>query len=111
MPAFAIGWLRDLNRGADIAKYIQKIDATLPPFGGKFRIHGGAPEMLEGEWEGDLVAIEFPDREAARDWYNSPAYKEILGLRTENSRSVVFLIKGCDDDYLAASILEKITFA
>ena len=66
-------------RNADIVKYLEEIDATLRPFGGRFAIHGGDVEVLEGEWPGHVVLIEFPDRDSARAWYRSPTYQ--LGVR------------------------------
>jgi hypothetical protein len=33
---------------------------------------------VEGDWDGDVVIIGFPDRDAAEAWYHSPAYQEIL---------------------------------
>ena len=50
----------------------KKIDATLAPFHGRFIIHGGEKEMLEGAFRGDLIVIGFPDRASARAWYFSP---------------------------------------
>lgn len=66
MTSYAIGHLRNIEMGPDIVAYLEAIDATLAPFGGKFVIHGGDSEHLEGAWEGDLIVIGFPDREAAR---------------------------------------------
>ena len=105
MPAYAIGWLRDLRSGPEIVRYLEEIDATLAPFGGKFRIHGGQVDVLEGEWTGDLVAIEFPTRQAARDWYASEAYSAIAPLRTSNSKSLVLLMDGVDDAHAATDVL------
>ena len=105
MSAYAIGWLRHVRMGHDIVRYLEEIDATLAPFGGKFRIHGGAPEVLEGDWTGDFIAIEFPSREDARDWYASDAYRAIAALRTRNSHSVVFLVDGVDETHRATDVL------
>ena len=91
--------------GPEIVRYLEQIDATLAPFGGKFRIHGGTAEVLEGDWTGDLVAIEFPSNRHASAWYASDAYQAIAGLRTENSHSVVFLVDGVDDSHRATDVL------
>jgi uncharacterized protein (DUF1330 family) len=107
MAAFGIGHLRNVRVGPEIVEYLERIDATLAPFGGRFRIHGGRPEKLEGDWQGDLIVIEFPDMKAARDWYRSPAYQAILKLRTENSDSEVFLIEGVPDDHAATDVLKQ----
>jgi uncharacterized protein (DUF1330 family) len=73
MPTFAVAHLHNVNIGPAIVDYLQRIDATLEPFAGRFLVHGGKVERLEGNWSGDLVIIEFPDRERARAWYQSAA--------------------------------------
>ena len=63
MPAYAVAHLRAVFMGPAIVEYLERIDATLAPFGGRFLIHGGGIEGLEGTFEGTLVVIAFPDRE------------------------------------------------
>lgn len=106
MIAYAIGWLKNLTPGPEIIHYIENIDATLVPYGGKFRVHGKRPEVIEGEWNGDFVLIEFPSMKAARNWYASEAYSALIPLRAQNSESVVFLIDGVDDTYRAIDFLK-----
>lgn len=106
-PVFAVGHLRRIRVGPEIEAYLEQIDATLAPFGGRFRIHGGPVEPLEGDWAGDLIVIEFPDRERARAWYTSPAYQAILPLRVDNAEGTVFLIDGVADDHRAADVLRR----
>ena len=48
-----------------------------------------------------------PDIDAARAWYASPAYLELLPLRTENSDSTAAILDGVPDGYRAASFLDK----
>lgn len=105
MTSYAVAHLRDVQLGPDIVAYLQAIDATLAPFGGRFLIHGGEKELLEGTWPGDLIVIGFPDRAAARAWYASPAYQAILPLRTRNSTGDIILIDGVGDDHRATDIL------
>lgn len=106
MPAYAIGHLHDVAMGPAIVAYLERIDATLKPFGGRFLIHGGAVEKLEGSWSGDLIVIAFPDLGRARAWYASPAYRAILELRTENARGDVIIVDGVSDDHRATDILK-----
>lgn len=108
MTAYAIAHLRDVELNAEIVDYIKRIDETLVPFGGRFLIHGVTPEVMEGPWEGDLVVIAFPDIAAARGWYESPAYLEILPLRTRNSRSTAIILDGVPDGYKATDFLAKL---
>lgn len=105
MTTYAIAKLRHVVMGAAIAEYLQRIDATLEPFGGQFRVHGAQAQVLEGTWPGDLIIIEFPDGRAARAWYASSAYQAILPLRTENSQGDVILIDGVSADHCAADLL------
>lgn len=105
MTSYAVAHLRDVQLGPDIVAYLRAIDATLAPFGGRFLIHGGEKELLEGTWPGDLIVIGFPDRAAARAWYASPAYQAILPLRTRNSTGDIILIDGVGDDHRATDIL------
>ncbi|WNJ91203.1 DUF1330 domain-containing protein [Bosea sp. 685] len=108
MTAYAIAHLQDVDLGPEILSYISAIDATLIPFGGRFLVHGATPEVVEGPWPGDLVMIAFPDMEAVRGWYASPAYQEILPLRTRNSTSVTMLVDGVPEGYKATQVLAKL---
>ncbi len=108
VPAYAMAYIRDLDFGPEIIEYIEKIDATLAPYGGRFIVHGGPIVQVEGEWTGDVVIIEFPDATAAEEWYSSPAYQEILPLRTEHSRSMAGLLRGVPKDYRAVTKLEEL---
>jgi len=105
MTTFAVAHLHQVTMCPEIVEYLERIDATLAPFGGRFVVHGGAKDVLEGKWYGDLVMIAFRDRETARNWYRSPAYQAILPLRTEHSVGDVILVDGVDDDHLATDVL------
>jgi uncharacterized protein (DUF1330 family) len=105
MAAYALAHLRRVTMGPPIVEYLEKIDATLAPFGGKFVIHGGPIEILEGGWIGHLIMIEFPSRESARDWYQSPAYQTIVRLRREDSEGDVIIVDGVPAGHRATDIL------
>jgi uncharacterized protein (DUF1330 family) len=107
LPAYAVAHMHKVTVGPEIVEYLQRIDVTLEPFGGRFVVHGGEVEVIEGSWPGNLIAIEFPDREHARAWYKSPAYQEILPLRTDNSDSDVILVDGVHDGHRATDVLAK----
>jgi uncharacterized protein (DUF1330 family) len=53
--------------------------------------------------------IAFPGLDAARAWYDSPAYQEILPLRTRNADGVALLVDGVPDGYRAADLAAKVT--
>ena len=105
MPAYAVAHLRNVAMGPEIVEYLWRIDATLEPFGGRFLIHGGDTQVLEGQWSGDLIVVAFADRDQARAWYDSPAYRDILRLRADNSDGEVILVDGVPEDHRATDIL------
>lgn len=107
MTAYAVAHLTSVDVGPGIVDYLRRIDATLAPFGGRFIIHGGPVDVLEGAWAGDLIVIAFPDRSRAEGWYASPAYREILPLRLSHSTGTAFLIDGVDDSHRATDILPE----
>jgi uncharacterized protein (DUF1330 family) len=107
MRGYAIGILNDVHMGPPLVEYLEHIDSTLAPYGGRFIVHGDPADMREGADPGDVIIIEFPDRAHAAQWYESPAYQAILPLRTDNSVSTVLLIDGVDDDHRATDVLAR----
>jgi uncharacterized protein (DUF1330 family) len=106
MSAYGVAHMRQVTMGPAIVEYLQRIDATLAPFGGRFLVHGGEVEVLEGTWPGFLIVIEFPDLGRARAWYGSDAYQEIVALRTDNSQSDVILVDGVGSGHRATDVLD-----
>lgn len=101
VPAYALAYLREVDFGDELIEYLQKIDATLAPYDGRFLVHGGTLTAAEGTWDGDVVVIEFPDVAHAKEWYASAAYQAILALRTENSASIAAIVEGVPAGYQA----------
>ncbi|MEU7316675.1 DUF1330 domain-containing protein [Streptomyces sp. NPDC007083] len=104
MAAYAIARLLNREIHPDLVTYVERIQASLDPYRGRFLVHGGAPEVVEGSWDGGVAVIEFPDRETARAWYASPAYQELLPLRTAHIDGDVIIAEGVGEDYDPASM-------
>ncbi|MFF0155744.1 DUF1330 domain-containing protein [Micromonospora sp. NPDC005203] len=104
MTAYVLAHLRRAPVHAEVLEYLERIDATLVPFGGRFIVHGGPVEVLEGGWSGDLVIVEFPDSASARSWYHSPAYQEIKPLRTRHLEGELILVEGVEADHRSAEL-------
>jgi uncharacterized protein (DUF1330 family) len=104
-PAYALAYLREVDLNEQVVDYIARIDATLAPYDGRFVVHGGHLTPIEGEWDGAIVVIAFPSAGAARAWYDSPEYQEILPLRLENSRSIACIVEGVPAGYQATDKL------
>lgn len=107
MSAYAVGHLRHVAMGPAIAEYLERIEDTLPPFGGRFLVHGAEVEVIEGAWPGHLIIVEFPDLASVHAWYASPAYQAILRLRTDNSEGDVVIVDGVRAGYRATDVLAK----
>jgi uncharacterized protein (DUF1330 family) len=99
MTAYALAHVRSVELCADIIEYLERIQATMDPFGGRFVFHGGEKDVVEGSWNGDLILIEFPDLDAVRGWWNSPEYLEIKHLRTDHMAADIVLFDTLPADY------------
>jgi uncharacterized protein (DUF1330 family) len=109
VPAYAIAYLREVDFGDDVIRYMRDIDATLKPFGGQFLIHGGRVDVREGDWgDGDLVVIAFPDNDAAVGWYESADYQRIATLRTNNSNSIAAIVEGVAPGHTGAKKADEL---
>ena len=77
------------------AEYRKQVVATLEAFGGKFVARGGKLTVLEGEWQHPrTVIIEFPSRESAEAWYQSPGYQKVIGLRLKSTSGNLVILDG-----------------
>lgn len=111
VPAYAVAHLCQVDLGPEIATYLLRIDETLEPFGGRFLVHGSQLTRLEGEWGDEsaaVVVIVFPDRERAETWYRSPAYQEILPLRTDHAVCRTAILDGVPAGYRATDTLARL---
>ncbi|ACU38462.1 DUF1330 domain-containing protein [Actinosynnema mirum] len=109
MTGYAIAHLTDVRIGPEVLEYITRIESTFEPFGGRWVVHGQAHDVLEGELLGDLVIIGFPSADLAHEWYASPAYREILPLRTAHSRATTVVVAGVPEGYRAQQTADKLT--
>jgi len=111
MTAYAIAHLRTTPINDEVLEYIERIQDTMNPYAGRFLVHGGMPEVVEGSWPGTIVIIEFPDLDSARQWYASPAYQAILPLRTDHLEADTIIIEGVGPDYDAMATAARLRAA
>ncbi|MFJ3581423.1 DUF1330 domain-containing protein [Streptomyces sp. NPDC090127] len=101
MTAYALANLSPQPVAHDeVLTYIERIQPTMDPFGGRFLVHG-APEreVREGAWPQALVLISFPSMDHARRWYDSAAYQELIPLRARHIPGDILLIDGVGPGY------------
>jgi uncharacterized protein (DUF1330 family) len=110
MRTYLINHLRIPNGipNAEGLEYLESVEETFRPYGGKWLVIDAEPRLVEGAWPGSVVLMEFPDMSAARAWYSSPEYQEIIHLRTDNAISDLILVDGVGSDFTSADWAEQI---
>jgi len=64
------------------AQYRELAPSAIAAYDGKYLVRGGATEILEGSWVPNrVVVLEFPTVERAKQWLDSPEYREARALR------------------------------
>lgn len=91
--------------------YLERVEATVAPFGGKWLAQGAPDVVVEGAWPGSVVLMEFPDRTAAESWYNSAAYQEIKPLRVGSSIADLVLIDSVPEGFTVAGFAGQVRAA
>lgn len=109
VASYAVGLLSEVRVGAEIEEYLERIEATMTPFGGRFLIHGEPPEDVEGQLPGDLIVIAFPEPDGAAHWYRSADYQAIADLRRRNSTGSITLHLEVPSTHRATDVLRGAT--
>ena len=82
MPKGYVIFTEDIKDQDGMFAYFGAAAATMGEGGASVLVVDPAPKVLEGEWHGSqTVVLEFESVEAARAWYESPAYTEAKALR------------------------------
>jgi uncharacterized protein (DUF1330 family) len=94
MVAYTI-FIRDRVRDPELMRtYLAEVGATFTGHKATPRASHGAFEMLEGAAMESVVIMEFPSIEAAREWYDSEAYREVRRLRHLAADYRAFIVEG-----------------
>ncbi|MFG2949157.1 DUF1330 domain-containing protein [Streptomyces adustus] len=57
---YLIGYLENFDICPGIAEYLERIEATMAPYGKRFLVHGGRLVVYEGTWNGGIVIARVP---------------------------------------------------
>jgi len=91
MSAFIIVDMTPLD-GDKLKEYGAGAAATLAQYQGEFVVKGPI-EPLNGESvHQNKVVIQFADRDAALNWYNSPEYQALIPVRDQGMDSTFHLV-------------------
>ena len=94
MAAYAIVDF-DMRDASGMGEYIEKVPAIIQRYGGRYLARGGKTEVVEGDWEPNLIVIlEFPSTEQAKRFYDSDEYKEFKEARHRAGPSKMILVEG-----------------
>lgn len=95
MPAYMIVTATISDRDAFLAGYGAKAGELVEKFGGKYLMRAPGAVLLEGGFGdgGSVVISEWPNREAALAFWNSPEYREVKKLRENIADCQVLLIE------------------
>ncbi|MGB7728689.1 MAG: DUF1330 domain-containing protein [Candidatus Acidiferrum sp.] len=78
----------------ELAIYSKEVPTTLAGHPGKPLAFYGQQENLEGPPTESTVILEFPTADAAKAWYNSPAYRQVREHRFKGAQFRVTLVQG-----------------
>ena len=96
VPAYVI-YQADITDEEQYARYRAVAPATITAAGGRFLARGGETTGLEGEVPaGRTVIVEFPDRQAALDWYHGERYADARALREHAATGRMYVVDGID---------------
>jgi uncharacterized protein (DUF1330 family) len=94
MSAYIVFTREKLRDQVEMDTYSKLAGATLAGHDVKPRVVYGAFESLEGAPIEGAVMLEFPTVEAARAWYDSPAYREARVHRFKGADYRAFILQG-----------------
>ena len=94
MPAYVIAQLTVTDPDGFEA-YRQAVPPVIEAHGGRYLVRGGEVSKLEGDpGRPRIIVLEFPDKAAAENFYNSPEYQKILPMRLNTATGSVIIVEG-----------------
>ena len=94
MPAYAIFIKQKTTDPAELVTYNSKAGPSLEGHSAKVLAAYGPQVVLEGPENEGVVLVEFPTIEAAKEWYESPAYREARQYRFRGAEYRAMIVEG-----------------
>ena len=94
MPAYAVFIKEKTLDPTEMEKYSEMVGDTLTGHPVKVLAAYGRQEVLEGPEVEGVVVVEFPSIEAAKKWYDSPAYREAREHRFKGATYRAVIVDG-----------------
>ncbi len=94
MSAYLVALLK-INDRKEFDKYRAGVHDTIDKHKGEIIVSNENAEVIEGEWPyAKTVVIRFPSMEAAKRWYESPEYQEVVKHRFRAAETNLIFIEG-----------------
>jgi len=76
-------------------EYASKVPPTVVAYRGRFLVASDTADLKEGDQPYPRTVIgEFPTMDAARAWYESDEYRELIPLRQASTTGTVLMVEG-----------------
>jgi len=103
MTAYVVGQLKFTDRAA-YERYAARFRGVLKQFGGRLLAADEQPEIIEGRWDRDKIALlSFSDATAFRGFFASAQYQEIAKDRKAGTDTLLLLVHGIDGGRLTSA--------
>ena len=90
--------IQDQASKTDYAQYVEKVRPIVEKHGGRYLARGGRITPVTGDWNPErIILIEFPSADHVKQWWNSPEYKAIAGLRENSTVAKAIIVEGVEN--------------
>ena len=94
-PVYVVFVCREIVDQGELNIYWQRVNETLEGYKARVLMDHGRFLILEGQGPVQGVTVyEFPTKDAARNWHNSVAYREVRQHRKKGAKYLVILTEG-----------------
>jgi uncharacterized protein (DUF1330 family) len=94
MATYIVFIRESTHDASELAEYTQQVGDTLTGHPVTVLAAYGRQEVLEGPDVEGVVILEFPTFEAAKAWYDSPAYREVREHRFRGADYRAVIVEG-----------------
>jgi uncharacterized protein (DUF1330 family) len=94
MATYIVFTRESTHNAAELKTYSQRVGPTLAGHPVKVLAAYGRQEVIEGPEVEGVVILEFPSFEAAKAWYDSPAYREVREHRFRGADYRAVIVEG-----------------
>ncbi|SDI56833.1 DUF1330 domain-containing protein [Paraburkholderia phenazinium] len=94
MPTYIVFTRESTQDQAELDIYMKTVSPTFKGHPVKILAAYGPQQVLEGDAPEGVVLVEFPSTEAARAWYDSPEYQEVVKHRFKGATYRAVLVEG-----------------